>query len=241
MGFPTEQDIVRLRALHIFDAVRARAENPEARAESTIALVTLGILKGKDGQAELRRALEILVPLRDAKKLDAQKAVLIPMIEKQIAKLPDLRAEAEVAAAFKAGNYAKAAAAQARLAEAKEKAEREKAGKPGAQTASALLTVSALKLFARDFKGALAVCSRAATLSPDPIYQTNKAHALMFLGRAQEARALYLRFKGKRVEGGKLWEEAVRDDFKELKKRGLKHRQMAEIEALLAAKQHQSR
>ena len=53
----------------------------------------------------------------------------------------------------------------------------------------------------------------------------------------REARALYLRYKGKRVsEGGMLWEEAIRDDFKEFKQRGLKHRQMAEIEALLAAK-----
>ncbi len=141
------------RAVHIFDAVTARAEDPEARAESTISLFMLGILKGKDGQAELRRALEILVPLRDAKKLDAQKAALIPMIEQQIAKLPDLQAEAEAAAAFEAGNYAKAAAAQARLAEAKEKAEREKAGKPGPQTASALLTVSALQAFRPRLQG----------------------------------------------------------------------------------------
>jgi hypothetical protein len=59
----------------------------------------------------------------------------------------------------------------------------------------------------------------------------------MFLGRSQAARALYLRFKGKRVtEGGKLWEAAILDDFKEFKQHGLKRRQMAEIEALLAAK-----
>ena len=58
----------------------------------------------------------------------------------------------------------------------------------------------------------------------------------MFLGRAKEARWFYLRYKGQPVEkGGKLWEEAIRDDFKEFGNRGLKHRQMAEIEAALAA------
>lgn len=197
----------------------------------------LGLLKGADGQTELRRALEILIPLRDAKKLDAYKASLIPMIEKQMAQLPFLQSQAEAQASFDAGNYAKAAAAQAKVAKAEETAEREKAGKPGPQTASALLAVSWYKLFARDFRGAVAASGRAATLSPDPIYQTNKAHALLFLGRMREARALYLRYKGKRVsEGGMLWEEAIRDDFKEFKQRGLKHRQMAEIEALLAAK-----
>ena len=42
----------------------------------------------------------------------------------------------------------------------------------------------------------------------------------MFLGRARAARALYLRYKGQRVEkDGKLWEEAILDDFKEFEKR----------------------
>jgi len=59
----------------------------------------------------------------------------------------------------------------------------------------------------------------------------------MFLGRTRAARALYLRYKGQRVEkDGKLWEDAILDDFKELEQRGLKHRQMAEIKALLARK-----
>ena len=51
------------------------------------------------------------------------------------------------------------------------------------------------------------------------------------------ARALYLRYKGQPLEkGGKLWERAILDDFKEFKKRGLKHRQIARIERLLGAK-----
>ncbi|MGO8954430.1 MAG: hypothetical protein ACLPWS_17075 [Rhodomicrobium sp.] len=57
----------------------------------------------------------------------------------------------------------------------------------------------------------------------------------MFPGRAEEARALYLRYKGQPVEkGGKLWEAAILEDFREFEKRGLTHPQMAEIRRLLA-------
>ncbi len=158
--------------------------------------------------------------------------------EGEIAALPLQEANAAVQAAFGAGDFAKAAALQAKLAATVETAEREKAGKPGQETASALGGLSWYRLFARDFKGALTASDRAIAIEPGRIViATNKAHALMFLGRAREARALYLRYKGQRVEqGGKPWEAAILDDFKEFGQRGLKHRQMAEIEALLAAK-----
>jgi tetratricopeptide (TPR) repeat protein len=150
---------------------------------------------------------------------------------------PFQEAQAQAQAAFDAGDPSKAAAAQAKLAGAVEKAEREQAGKPGPQTASALLGLSWYRLFARDFKGALAASERATGLAPDPMYATNRAHALMFLGRAREAKGLHQRYKGQPVQpGGKLWEEAIRDDFKEFGKHGLRHAQIAEIEALLAAK-----
>ncbi len=144
--------------------------------------------------------------------------------EGQIAALdasPFQEARAQAQAAFEAGQPSKAAVAQAKLAEAVEKAEREKAGRPGPQTASALLALSWYRLFARDFKGALAASERAGGLAPDPIYATNRAHALMFLGRAREAKWLHQMYKGQPVQkGGKLWEEAIRDDFKEFGKRG---------------------
>ena len=57
----------------------------------------------------------------------------------------------------------------------------------------------------------------------------------MFPGRTWEAKWLRQMYKGQPVEkGGKLWEEAIRDDFKESAKRWLRHARMAEIEALLA-------
>ncbi|MGO9986701.1 MAG: caspase family protein [Rhodomicrobium sp.] len=159
--------------------------------------------------------------------------------EGQVAALktsPYQEAQAAGQAAFEAKDFGKAAALQAKLAAEIEKAEREKADKPGPATASELLALSWYRLFARDFKGALAASDRAIAIEPETIVLAmNKAHALMFLGRAKEARALYRRYKGQRVKGAGLWEEEILNDFKEFEKRGLKHRQMAEIEALLAA------
>ncbi len=64
---------------------------------------------------------------------------------------------------------------------------------------------------------------------------TNKAHALMFLGRAKEAQDLYLKYKGQRVaEDMGLWEEEVFKDFDKLEKAGVTHPQMAEIRKILA-------
>ena len=55
-------------------------------------------------------------------------------------------------------------------------------------------------LFAREFTKALTVADRAHALLPDNLtIETNRAHALMFLGRGEEAKALYLAHKGKPV------------------------------------------
>ncbi len=156
--------------------------------------------------------------------------------DNEIAALPYRQAKAAVDDAEKAGDFAKAAALQAELADRVEKAEREASGNPGEETADALLALSWHRLFAHDYEGALAASDRAIALQPDaPIYATNKAHALMFLGRAEEARALYRRYKGQPVDkAGKLWDGVVLDDFREFEKRGLTHAMIAEIKALLA-------
>ncbi len=229
------------RALSIYETLTTRLGDPQARVNSVVPLWRLGGMKGKAGQAELRRALGILVELRDAGRLDAERVTWIPEIEGQIAALetsPYQQAKAAVEAAFEAKDFDKAVALQAKLAAAMEKAEREMAGKPGPDTAAALLDLSWYRLFDRDFRGALAASDRAIAIEPERIvYATNKAHALMFLGRGRAARALYLRHKGQRLgKDGKLWEAAILDDFKEFEKRGLKNRQMGEIEALLAGK-----
>jgi hypothetical protein len=164
----------------------------------------------------------------------------LALFERQLIALewPFEDAKAVIKAAFDAGDFGKAARAQAKVTQAMGEAERKLSGKPGASTASELLSLSWYWIFARDFKGALAASDRAIAIEPENIiHATNKAHALMFLGSAKAAHALYLRYKGQPVEkGGKLWNAAVLEDFQEFEKRGLKHRQMAEIKALLTEK-----
>jgi hypothetical protein len=55
----------------------------------------------------------------------------------------------------------------------------------------------------------------------------------MFLGRGEEAKALYLGYKGKPVADNKLWEHVVAEDFVGLRKAGLTHPMMADIEKQL--------
>jgi hypothetical protein len=78
-------------------------------------------------------------------------------------------------------------------------------------------------LLTRDFATALAAADQAISLAPGEIWlYTNRAHALMLLGRFDEARALYLKYRGQKdVTNGKSWEVVVLEDFTELRKAGL--------------------
>ncbi len=91
-------------------------------------------------------------------------------------------------------------------------------------------------ILARDFGKALDAADQAVSLAPDQKWiNVNRAHALMFLGRLDEARALYLRYRGeKKVQGDKSWEAAVLADFAELRRAGLTHPLLDEIESTFA-------
>jgi tetratricopeptide (TPR) repeat protein len=89
-------------------------------------------------------------------------------------------------------------------------------------------------LLAGDFAQAIAVTDEVIALAPEELWPyTNRAHALTFVGRIEEARALYLKYRGtKNVWAGKSWEAAILEDFVELRKAGLVHTLMDEIEKL---------
>jgi tetratricopeptide (TPR) repeat protein len=91
-------------------------------------------------------------------------------------------------------------------------------------------------ILARDFGKALDAAEQAVSRTPDQIWiNVNRAHALMFLGRLDEARALYLRYRGeKKVQGDKSWEAVVIEDFAGLRKAGLTHPLMDEIGSTFA-------
>jgi tetratricopeptide (TPR) repeat protein len=89
-------------------------------------------------------------------------------------------------------------------------------------------------VLARDFATALAAVDQAISPAPDKIWlHANRAHALMFLGRIEEARTLYLKYRGQKdVFDGKSWEAVIIEDFAALRKAGLSNQLMDEIEKL---------
>jgi tetratricopeptide (TPR) repeat protein len=95
--------------------------------------------------------------------------------------------------------------------------------------------VSYKLVLAGEFAKALEASDQAIAAMPDTIWpHSNRAHALMFLGREDEARALYLKYRAtQKAQGDRTWNDIVRVDFAELRKAGHTHPLMAEIETAL--------
>jgi tetratricopeptide (TPR) repeat protein len=92
-------------------------------------------------------------------------------------------------------------------------------------------------VLAGDFTNALDAVDQVVPLAPAQLWlHGNRAHALMFLGRVEEARAIYLAHRGaKNVLGEKSWEAVMMDDFAELREAKLMHSLMDEIEKRFTA------
>ena len=93
-------------------------------------------------------------------------------------------------------------------------------------------------LLARNFAQALEAADQAISLTPSKLWlYTNRAHALMLLGRTDEARALYLQYSSRpKVEGEKSWQELILEDFVKMRSAGISHPLMDEIEAKFGAR-----
>jgi len=90
-------------------------------------------------------------------------------------------------------------------------------------------------VLAGDFAPALEATDRAMAAAPAQLWlSVNRAHALMLLARVDEARALYLQHRGQTLQNGKTWEGMVLEDFINLRKAGLTHPLMDEIEKRFA-------
>ncbi len=92
-------------------------------------------------------------------------------------------------------------------------------------------------VLARQYDAALEASDAAIAAVPGAIWlQTNRAHALMMLGRTDEARAIYFRYRGeKNVREEKSWETIIDGDFAEMEKGGITSPLMAEIRERFAA------
>ncbi len=101
---------------------------------------------------------------------------------------------------------------------------------------NAYLGLSWYQLFARDFSGALATAELGKSLDEADLHiDTNRAHALLFLGRVPEADAIYLGNIGKKMAPGsdEVWNAAVLQDFDDLEKGGLISPEFARLRKLL--------
>jgi hypothetical protein len=100
---------------------------------------------------------------------------------------------------------------------------------------SDLLGESWQQLVKKDFAGALASTEKG--LKVDPQYlplQTNRAHALLFLGRTAEAETIYRQYIGQTVKlSGRSWEAEILNDFEELEKAGLTNPEINRIREIL--------
>jgi tetratricopeptide (TPR) repeat protein len=92
-------------------------------------------------------------------------------------------------------------------------------------------------VLARDFARALEAADLIHSVSPGTVlFHIYRARALMFLGRVDEARTLHARYRReKNVQNGKSWETLVLEDFAALRKAGLTHQLMDEIERRFGA------
>ena len=91
-------------------------------------------------------------------------------------------------------------------------------------------------MLAREFAKALAAADRSLALVPAQLWvEAHRAHALLFLGRTDEAKAAYVARKGQQVAGvKKLWEQLIDEDFAVFERDGLSHPMMAEMRTLLS-------
>jgi tetratricopeptide (TPR) repeat protein len=89
----------------------------------------------------------------------------------------------------------------------------------------------------RDFATALQCADQAISLTSDQLWlYGNRAHALMFLGRTSEARAIYLKYRGEKInDQGDIWDAAILKDFAEFRKQGLFNALMDEIGRLFTS------
>jgi tetratricopeptide (TPR) repeat protein len=92
-------------------------------------------------------------------------------------------------------------------------------------------------VLAGTFVSALETADQAISLAPEQIWlYADRAHALMLLDRVDEARAIYMQYRGNvKARGDKTWHAVILGDFDELREAGLTHPLMDEIESKLAA------
>lgn len=86
-------------------------------------------------------------------------------------------------------------------------------------------------VFARQYSEALELADYTIALVPTWKWTyPNRAHALMLLGRRQEAEAVYLLYKGTDIGPSQSWNATVLGDFRKMRQEGISDPLMDEVE-----------
>lgn len=89
-------------------------------------------------------------------------------------------------------------------------------------------------LFLKQYAESEQTAKEGIDIAPDEIWiKTNQGHALLFQGKFEQAKAIYLANKEVKLSDGKTFGKAVLDDFNDLEKAGITHPDMAKIRKLL--------
>jgi tetratricopeptide (TPR) repeat protein len=95
------------------------------------------------------------------------------------------------------------------------------------------LALSWLLLLSRDFKGALDASEAGLKLNPKELsLDTNRAHALLFLGRRGDAMEIYRKNIGESISK-RSWEEIILDDLDQLEKNKVTNPAFGEIRDMM--------
>jgi hypothetical protein len=82
---------------------------------------------------------------------------------------------------------------------------------------------------------ALVAAEEALSLDPAALWvETNRAHALLFFGRLEEAKAIYVGYRDRLIFEHKTFAQAVTEDLSEFRKYGIDTPEMKDIDALLS-------
>lgn len=104
------------------------------------------------------------------------------------------------------------------------------------ELASDHATLAWYQLHVRDFAAALAACEAGRRVGAELslTIEVQRAHALLFLGQAEEAERIYRAHVGKRIpERGETWEQGILEDFAVLEKQGLGRPELLRIRRAL--------
>jgi tetratricopeptide (TPR) repeat protein len=100
---------------------------------------------------------------------------------------------------------------------------------------NAYVSLAWYQLFNRDFAGALSASEEGLKLDPGFLpTDTNRAHALLFLGRTEEAEKVYKQHLGEtETSSGRKWEQVILADFADLENAGVTNTEFARIRKYL--------